>query len=99
MESADAAAWVTLKPSSEDTRLHLLHLIGSHHGEHAFGSPVLPRTPEAFALHYIDNLDAKLEMIRVAYTQTQEIAPNIFERVFPLPTNLVKPLASFVLPG
>lgn len=96
METPAAAEWADLKPSSEETRLHLLHLIGSHHGEHAFGSPVLPRTPEAFALHYIDNLDAKLEMIREAYGQTQEIAPNIFERVFPLQTNLVRPLAAFM---
>ena len=96
VESPEAAVWGDLKPASEDVRLHLLHLIGSHHGEHQFGSPVLPRTPEAFALHYIDNLDAKLEMLRDAYTQTQEIAPNIFERVFPLPTNLIRPLPSFV---
>jgi 3'-5' exoribonuclease len=98
LESPEAASWADLKPTTEETRLHLLHLIGSHHGEHEFGSPVLPRTPEAFALHYIDNLDAKLEMIRGAYLQSQEIAPNIFERVFPLPTNLVRPLANFVPP-
>jgi len=97
-ESPEAAAWADLTPTAEETRLHLLHLIGSHHGEYEFGSPVLPRTPEAFALHYIDNLDAKLEMLRDAYTQTQEIAPNIFERVFPLQTNLVRPLARFVTP-
>ena len=96
LDSPEAAAWTELKPSAEDTKLHLLHLIGSHHGEFQFGSPVLPRTPEAFALHYIDNLDAKLEMIRDAYSQSQEIAPNIFERVFPLPTNLVKPLPEFI---
>jgi 3'-5' exoribonuclease len=95
LESPPAAAWTDLKPAAEDTRLHLLHLIGSHHGEYEFGSPVLPRTPEAFALHYIDNLDAKLEMIRDAYQQSQEIAPGIFERVFPLPNNLVRPLAPF----
>ncbi len=99
MEYPEAAAWADLKPATEDTRLHLLHLIGSHHGEYAFGSPVLPRTPEAFALHYIDNMDAKLEMIRDAYSQTQEIAPNIYERVFPLQTNLVRPLAGFVPAG
>ena len=99
MESEDAKAWADLKPGSDDTRLHLLHLIGSHHGEHQFGSPVLPRTPEAFALHYIDNLDAKLEMIREAYVQSQEIAPNIVERVFPLQNNLVRPLPSFVPPA
>ncbi len=96
MESPDAAAWETLSPPAEETRLHLLHLIGSHHGEHQFGSPVLPRTPEAFALHHIDNMDAKLEMLRDAYQHGQEIAPNIIERVFPLPTNLVRPLPAFV---
>lgn len=95
VETDVAASWAGLMPTTEKVRLHLLHLIGSHHGELAYGSPVLPRTPEAFALHYIDNLDAKLEMIRDAYAQTQEIAPNIFERVFPLPTNLIKPLPDF----
>lgn len=85
-----------LKPSSEEVRIHLLHLIGSHHGQLEFGSPVLPKTPEAYALHYIDNLDAKLEMITDAYTQANEIAPGIYDRVFPLSTNLVRPLGSFV---
>ena len=36
------------------------HLILSHHGTREFGSPVLPMTAEAFALHHIDNLDAKM---------------------------------------
>lgn len=98
MESPEANAWADIKPAAEDVRLHLLHLIGSHHGEYEYGSPVLPRTPEAFALHYIDNLDAKLEMVRDAYAQSQEISPGIFERVFPLPTNLVRPLAGFEPP-
>ncbi len=93
----EAETWKGLKPSTEMTRLHLLHLIGSHHGQYEFGSPVLPRTPEAFALHYIDNLDAKLEMLRDAYVQATEISPGIFDRVFPLPTNLVRPLPSFYL--
>ena len=38
----------------------ILHLILSHHGSREYGSPVLPMTPEAMALHYIDNLDAKI---------------------------------------
>ena len=96
LDTADADGWKSLKPPTEMTRLHLLHLIGSHHGQYEFGSPVLPRTPEAFALHYIDNLDAKLEMLRDAYLQANEIVPGIYDRVFPLPTNLVKPLARFV---
>jgi 3'-5' exoribonuclease len=44
--------------------LHLKHLILSHHGEYEFGSPKLPMTLEAIALHYLDNLDAKLHSIR-----------------------------------
>jgi 3'-5' exoribonuclease len=31
--------WMTLEPANEDVRLHLLHLIASHHGELQFGSP------------------------------------------------------------
>ena len=94
LEMPAAETWKSLKPTSEMTRLHLLHLIGSHHGQFEFGSPVLPRTPEAFALHHIDNLDAKMEMLRDAYAQATEIAPGIYDRVFPLPSNLVRPLAS-----
>ena len=39
----------------------LSHLILSHHGEYEFGSPKLPMTAEAIALHHLDNLDAKVE--------------------------------------
>lgn len=83
------------KPPAEDVRLHLLHLIGSHHGQFEFGSPVLPKTPEAYALHYIDNLDAKMEMLRDAYPQANEVAPGIYERVFPLAANLIRPLGAY----
>lgn len=44
----------------EDLRLQLEHLIVSHHGQLEFGSPRLPATLEAIALHHIDNLDAKI---------------------------------------
>jgi 3'-5' exoribonuclease len=40
--------------------LRLKHLILSHHGTHEFGSPRLPMTPEAIALHHLDNFDAKV---------------------------------------
>ena len=93
--SPEAEAWTQLSPSSEHVRIHLLHLIASHHGTHEFGSPTLPRTPEAFALHYVDNLDAKYEMLKDAYAEANEVAPGILERRFPLPSNLVTPLPSF----
>lgn len=38
----------------------LKHMILSHHGTYEFGSPKLPMTPEAVALHHLDNLDAKV---------------------------------------
>ena len=38
----------------------LQHLVLSHHGTKEFGSPVLPVTPEALAVHHLDNLDGKL---------------------------------------
>ncbi len=40
--------------------LRLKHLIVSHHGSYEFGSPKLPMTPEAIALHHLDNFDAKV---------------------------------------
>jgi len=98
LDVGETDSWKSLKPTTEITRLHLLHLIGSHHGQFEFGSPVLPRTPEAFALHHIDNLDAKLEMVRDAYSQANEIVPGIYERVFPLPNNLVRPLPVYSAP-
>src|SRR5207248_6297170 len=90
VENADG--WKSLAPPSEDVRLHLLHLIGAHHGEAQFGSPVSPKTPEAMALHYIDNLDARLEMFAAGYTTAKPLAARIFDRVRPLPANLVTPL-------
>src|SRR5437764_1585573 len=87
--------WKNLSPPSEDVRLHLLHLIGAHHGEQQFGSPIDPKTPEAMALHYIDNLDARLEMFAAGYLTAKPLANRIFERVWPLPGKLVKSLEIF----
>src|SRR5213079_1814442 len=88
-------AWEILVPPPEDCRLHLLHLIASHHGDMQFGSPVFPKTPEAMALHYIDNLDARLEMFAAGYSTAKPLADRIFDRVRPLPANLVKSLEKF----
>src|SRR6266436_768189 len=95
LSAENAEAWKNLVPVSEDVRLHLLHLIGAHHGELEFGSPVAPKTPEAMALHYIDNLDARLEMFAAGYTTAKPLAARIFDRVRPLPGNLVKSLDKF----
>ena len=50
----------------EERLVQLQHIILSHHGLHEYGSPKLPMTAEAMALHYLDNLDAKMEALREA---------------------------------
>lgn len=50
------------KKFPEELRNVLLHIILSHHGSYEFGSPKLPACPEAIAIHYLDNIDAKLHM-------------------------------------
>lgn len=99
LSSENSEAWKNLSPPSEDVRIHLLHLVASHHGEKQMGSPVEPRTPEAMALHYIDNLDARLEMFSAGYLTAKPLAERILERVRPLPGNLVVSLEKFQISG
>src|SRR6266568_5049479 len=40
------------------------HMILSHHGRLEFGSPKTPQFPEAMLLHYLDDLDSKMECMR-----------------------------------
>jgi 3'-5' exoribonuclease len=51
---------LTSEPFPTELLLRLKHMILSHHGTYEFGSPKLPMTPEAIALHHLDNLDAKV---------------------------------------
>ncbi|GIW89102.1 MAG: hypothetical protein KatS3mg108_3426 [Isosphaeraceae bacterium] len=51
------------EPFPHELRLRLEHLIVSHHGSLEQGSPKVPMTPEAIALHYIDTLDSKLHAV------------------------------------
>lgn len=90
--------WDELVPTSESVRLHLIHLVLSHHGELEFGSPITPKTPEAMALHFIDNMDARLEMIFSGYATAPEVAPGIHDRIRPLNINPIAQLAQVTLP-
>jgi 3'-5' exoribonuclease len=51
---------LTGEPFPTELLLRLKHMILSHHGSYEFGSPKLPMTPEAIALHHLDNFDAKV---------------------------------------
>ncbi|MDP4169181.1 MAG: 3'-5' exoribonuclease YhaM [Bacillota bacterium] len=62
--------------------LILQHLVLSHHGKAEWGSPKPPLIKEAEILHYIDNLDAKMNMLDRALDR---VKPGEFsERVFAL---------------
>jgi 3'-5' exoribonuclease len=51
----------------------LEHLIISHHGQYDFGSPKLPMFPEALMLHYLDDLDSKMEAMRAHFEREKEL--------------------------
>ena len=40
--------------------MKLRHIILSHHGDLAYGSPKRPKTVEALLVHQVDDLDAKV---------------------------------------
>lgn len=50
------------EPFPELLAQHLQHIIVSHHGLREFGCPVLPSSPEAYAVHHLDNLDSKIAL-------------------------------------
>lgn len=56
-----------------DLKTLVEHLIISHHGEYEFGSPKLPMFPEALLLHYMDDLDSKMEAMRAQFEREAEM--------------------------
>lgn len=64
-------------PEFPEEKLHMLrHMILSHHGQLEFGSPKLPMFAEAMALHYLDNLDAKLRDIAETIAEDRSSDPE-----------------------
>ena len=59
-DKAGQAARLSGEEFPRELLLRLQHMVVSHHGDYEFGSPKLPMTLEAIALHYLDTLDAKL---------------------------------------
>ncbi|HXZ33677.1 MAG TPA: OB-fold nucleic acid binding domain-containing protein [Terriglobales bacterium] len=49
------------------------HMIISHHGQYEFGSPKQPMFPEALMLHYLDDLDSKIEAMRAHFERESEL--------------------------
>jgi 3'-5' exoribonuclease len=53
----------------DDLRAQIEHLVASHHGLREHGSPVEPKTIEAFIVASVDDLDAKLNQVRRAIAE------------------------------
>jgi 3'-5' exoribonuclease len=56
-----------LRGFPEELKILVEHLIISHHGQYEFGSTKLPMFPEALMLHYLDDLDSKMEAMRAHF--------------------------------
>jgi 3'-5' exoribonuclease len=57
----------------DELKILIEHLIISHHGQYEFGSPKLPMFPEALMLHYLDDLDSKMESMRAQFEREREL--------------------------
>ncbi len=70
-------AKIALVPGFPERLKTLLeHLIISHHGQYEFGSPKLPMFPEALMLHYLDDLDSKMESMRAHLEREAEVTDD-----------------------
>jgi 3'-5' exoribonuclease len=49
------------------------HMLLSHHGQLEFGSPKLPQFPEALLLHYLDDMDSKMECMRALIESDRQV--------------------------
>lgn len=56
-------AAVKIKDFPQELLEQVQHLILSHHGRQEFGSPTVPMTVEAFMLNFLDDLDAKMNIL------------------------------------
>jgi len=54
-------------------RVLVEHMILSHHGRLEFGSPKVPQFPEALLLHYLDDLDSKMECMRALVENDRQL--------------------------
>lgn len=80
----------TGKPFPEDLLNVLTHIVLAHHGTYEFGSPRIPACPEAFMVHYLDNIDAKTQMCMTAIRDARNADSDWSEWVKPLETRVFK---------
>ncbi len=89
-EKVKAVEAETREPFPREIKAALEHIILSHHGQYEFGSPKLPAMPEAVALHYLDNLDAKLHIYTERIRNDNDPASEWTEYVRGIETKIYK---------
>lgn len=76
-----------------EVKERLDHIILAHHGRLEFGSPKEPMFPEALVVHYLDDLDSKLQSMRAQYAADKDRAGDFTTRNRALGRELLKPPA------
>lgn len=74
----------TLENFPSQLALELRHLLLSHHGDLEYGSPKRPKTVEALIVHYMDDLDAKVNAFQefISSSRYDESEWTPFHRLF-----------------
>ncbi len=95
-----AAVWINQKVAEvehatgkrfpPDLQNLLTHIVLAHHGTHEFGSPRLPACPEAIVVHYLDNIDAKVNMFLSSIEDARKAESDWTEYVRSLETRVFK---------
>jgi 3'-5' exoribonuclease len=66
------------------------HMILSHHGKLEFGSPKVPQFPEALMLHYLDDMDSKMESMRALIESDRQVEGCFTAYNVPLDRSVLK---------
>lgn len=57
-------------------KLVMEHMVVSHHGQKEWGSPKRPKSLESMVLHFVEDMDAKINTVRQAIGKTAADDPN-----------------------
>lgn len=71
-QKAAQVATETGKPFPPEKKYAIQHIVLSHHGQYEYGSPKLPATPEAFCVHHLDVMDAKINQALAAIAKDKD---------------------------
>lgn len=62
-----------IKNFPHNQKMHIKHILLSHHGEYEYGSPKIPHTSEAYLVHLIDMMDSKMNAMAQVKTNDNNV--------------------------